>query len=333
MGNANKKRMTISQLVQNEVKLIIQNWIRILNVKLGWINDFDKVVVEYTKYFQLLKVLKWHHDAITNIRFSADCSKIVSTSYDNTACIYDILSWNKFKFSKDTLIGSTLQDFHQMEVLSTIQLWDVESGQELMKLKGHEGWIFDVNFSSDGKHIVSGSADNTIRIWDVNNGKEIKQLIGHSNGVNSVQFSPDGQMIVSSSYDNTIGIWNVKTGKRLKQLTGHSDFVWRARFSPNGRFIVSCSRDKTIQIWDVESKEQLKILKGHSSVITDVQYFPDGQTIVSCSNDKTICLWDVKTGYEIQKLKNAGMMSCVNVSSDCSTIMSGSWDGTIQIWR
>ncbi|OBQ08889.1 MAG: ribosome assembly protein 4, partial [Anabaena sp. LE011-02] len=38
-------------------------------------------------------------------------------------------------------------------------------------LKGHEGWVYSVEFSPDGKKLASGSVDNTIKIWDVTTGK------------------------------------------------------------------------------------------------------------------------------------------------------------------
>ncbi|ETO33726.1 hypothetical protein RFI_03379 [Reticulomyxa filosa] len=35
---------------ENEIQIIIQHWIRILHVKFGWANNFDKLVVNYVKF-------------------------------------------------------------------------------------------------------------------------------------------------------------------------------------------------------------------------------------------------------------------------------------------
>ncbi|ETO05032.1 hypothetical protein RFI_32365 [Reticulomyxa filosa] len=38
-----------SQLSKIEIKCIIKHWIRILKIKLGWIDDFDKIITKYSK--------------------------------------------------------------------------------------------------------------------------------------------------------------------------------------------------------------------------------------------------------------------------------------------
>lgn len=40
-----------------------------------------------------------------------------------------------------------------------------------MELKGHEGWIWCIDYSNDGKFIVSGSEDKEIKLWNANTGQ------------------------------------------------------------------------------------------------------------------------------------------------------------------
>jgi WD40 repeat protein len=49
----------------------------------------------------------------------------------------------------------------------TLKVWDAETGQETLTLKGHSNDVWRVSFSPDGKRIVSGSTDKTVKIWDV----------------------------------------------------------------------------------------------------------------------------------------------------------------------
>ena len=59
-------------------------------------------------------------------------------------------------------------------------------------------------FSSDGKHLVSGSRDNSIRLWDTEIGVGRTVLREHTGEVKALAFSTDGTTLISGSIDGTI---------------------------------------------------------------------------------------------------------------------------------
>jgi WD40 repeat protein len=52
-----------------------------------------------------------------------------------------------------------------------LKLWDAQTGQEILTLKGHSDRVWSVAFSPDGKRIVSGSVDETLKLWDSQTGQ------------------------------------------------------------------------------------------------------------------------------------------------------------------
>ena len=72
-------------------------------------------------------------------------------------------------------------------------------GACVRQLLGHEGGVQSVDYSSDGRFVVSGSGDKTVRIWDVGTGECVKTLKGHTGEVFGVSFSPNNQYVVSGS--------------------------------------------------------------------------------------------------------------------------------------
>ncbi|ETO33724.1 G-protein beta WD-40 repeats containing protein [Reticulomyxa filosa] len=294
------------QLSTNEIKCIIQYWVRVLKIKLGWIDEFNKIVIDYAKVkgYQLLMVLQGHDIAVSSVRFSADGRKIVSASYDRTVRIWDVSSGKQLQiFRGHTSAVFTARfspDEHTVASCSkdgTIRLWDVNTGTEIIKIEKKFGPIWDIDFSPDGRYIVSGFRDKTIRLWDIHSGIEINRLLGHSAGVLSTQFSSDGKMILSSSIDKIINLWNVES----------------------------------VRIWNIETGIELKILKEYLNTVNDIQYFPDCQTIVSCSRDRTVRLWNVESAKIIQILNGKSDVKCVDVSQNGNKIIVGSSDCKIQI--
>jgi WD40 repeat protein len=108
---------------------------------------------------------------------------------------------------------------------STIQLWDIATGQEIKRFDGHNGQTRSVAFSPDGTYILSASADGTIRLWDVDGGLEVRRFEGHAEWVNRAIFSPDGQYAASASWDDTIKIWHIHDLAELEAWLDENRFV------------------------------------------------------------------------------------------------------------
>jgi WD40 repeat protein len=66
-----------------------------------------------------------------------------------------------------------------------------------------------VNFSADGKRIVSGHDDKTVKVWDAERGHLLLSLQGHTGQVYSVAFSADGKRLVCGSLDKTVRLWAI----------------------------------------------------------------------------------------------------------------------------
>jgi WD40 repeat protein len=97
-------------------------------------------------------------------------------------------------------------------LVNPVYVYDASSGKELLKIVRHTGMVWGIDWSPDGKRLVSGSTDDTTRIWDVETGAELLTLSTPNDFQADTRWSPDGQHLL-------VGIGNL-TGP------GHSG-VWR----------------------------------------------------------------------------------------------------------
>jgi len=61
----------------------------------------------------------------------------------------------------------------------TARLWDVASGAEICRLKGHTAGVESAAFSPDGATVVTASEDGTARLWDAASGQELRSSRPH----------------------------------------------------------------------------------------------------------------------------------------------------------
>ncbi|MEO1401414.1 MAG: AAA-like domain-containing protein [Cyanobacteria bacterium J06635_1] len=200
---------------------------------------------------------------------------------------------------------------------------------EINRLTGHKGGVWDVTISPDGAQIISAGADNSLHLWN-RQGEAQAVLERHSAQVWAVAVSPDNQLIVSGSDDRSIQLWD-RSGKMLRTLRGHSKGVFAVTFSPDSRLIASGSADNTVRLWSLEG-ERLKTLSGHTEKVLDVVFSPDGQLIASASEDDTVKLWKAD-GTLVHTLSgHRAEVSAVAFSPDGQTLVSTSYDGTAKLW-
>ncbi len=238
-----------------------------------------------------------------------------------------------------------------LAVASTIGIWlyETETYKPLTLLRGHTASVLNVEFSTDGKTLASGSHDHTIRIWDPKNHQMITVLKGHQKPITDITISPDKKTLASFGYrDNSVQLWNTESGQTIGSLTEKITGVVSIAFSPEGKIIAVGDVNGEVLLYSTKTKANIASLIGHVNApsdidepgsVTSLAFSPDGKTLASGSRDTTIRLWNTKTARHIVTLRgHTGRITTIVFSSDGNTIASGAssthWssDTTIQLW-
>jgi WD40 repeat protein len=214
------------------------------------------------KLFSLIE----HRAPVTSVTYSPDGERILTSSEDGTAIVWNAATGQKLvpltrpywlwlwfaAFSPDGRRVVTANQGGDEDAT----VWDTDTGNFLLALKGRDSWTFCAAFSPDGRRIVTAHNDGTAKVWDASSRNLLLTLEGHSGGVMSAIFSPDGRRILTSSHDQTAKVWDAATGEELLTLKGHKEWVISAVFSPDGLRIATASFDKTAKLWEAASTEQ-----------------------------------------------------------------------------
>jgi WD40 repeat protein/serine/threonine protein kinase len=224
---------------------------------------------------QELFILKGHTDRVRHVAWSADGKRLTSASLDNTVKVWDAQTGQGlFSFTPGPSSGVAFSpDGKRLATASgrwqgrpkgwdgvpgDVKVWDTQTGQELLSLKGFAGPYPTLAFSPDGKRLASnhhlsnlpGPAERGgIKVWDAQTGQEVFTLKGHIAEIGNIAFSPDGKRLASSArWTDEVKVWDAQTGQELFNLKAGGEIDSLA-FSPDGHRLVVDSSG-TVTIWD-----------------------------------------------------------------------------------
>jgi len=107
----------------------------------------------------------------------------------------------------------------------TARVWDLCSGRPLFSPLMHFAWVDHAEFSPDERWILTASQDGAARIWDAPNGHATGATFLHKGKVRWAEFSPDGSRIATASDDYTAQVWDAQSGKAIGRRIEHGSWV------------------------------------------------------------------------------------------------------------
>ncbi len=169
-----------------------------------------------TKHRYPSRRLQGHKGAVYSVSFSADSRFLASGGEDETVRIWDVVAHREINVlaRPDCRVTSIVfsADGRRLAYASAdkkIYILQLSSGESKI-LSGHQGLVWNIEFSPDSRFLISGSDDRTVRLWEVETGVELNSIAAHQGSVNSVAFSPDGCFAASASDDKTVLIWDLE---------------------------------------------------------------------------------------------------------------------------
>jgi eukaryotic-like serine/threonine-protein kinase len=164
------------------------------------------------------------------------------------------------------------------------------SGKEV--LKGHGRSVRAVQFSPDGKKLISAGEGKSMIFW---------------------------------------GFGWFGTSQRTK-VEGHTDIITGISVSANGQRLASVGFDRAVMLWDAENpKIDTSVpLFGHTNNLKHVQFLNDGNTLVTVADGGQVIFWDSAAAMKLNEFTiGGGYSTSIALSIDGQRLYTGTSDGKI----
>ena len=233
----------------------------------------------------------------------------------------------------------------------TIQLWDVETGNQMVRLDGHADKVDALSFSPDGKTLAISNSSREIWLWNITTrndqltqrqlgsltsklATDTPNLTEHTRAIETLAFTADGRTLVSASSDATIRLWDVETGKSNLMTTGHTEAIRTLGLFEDGKMLVSASADCTLRLWNTETQDQQLIPVKHPWSAFDFAFSQDGNTVAIGNTGGRARLWstDTEDFITILKAKDRAPITHVTFSPNDKILASGGFGGIVELW-
>jgi WD40 repeat protein len=248
---------------------------------------------------------------------------------------------------KSALAGSD----ETREGVTTLILWDLESGEVLHRFESMTRAVYDVDISPDGRTGLAASADGNLTLWDLETGEQLSVMAGPEDFLAgwalAVTFSGDGRSALAGYGDGQIIWWDIETGQQIQQYLGHDDQVRDVAFLPDETGAISAGHEGVLRLWDLDNQWIVGRLGDdvwrHQASVSAIAISADGRRALSGAGqggpdwppggDNSLILWDLTNDQPLKRLDgHTADVTDVTFTADGLFALSSSQDRSVILW-
>ncbi|KAM9683825.1 apoptotic protease-activating factor 1 isoform 4-T4 [Dama dama] len=196
-----------------------------------------------------------------------------------------------------------------------IQILELLNNRIFQSRNGHKSTVRHIQFTADGKTLISSSDDSAVQIWNWQS-EDPFFLQAHQETVKDFRLLKNSRLL-SWSFDGTVKVWNIITRRLEKDFVCHQDTVLSCDISSDATKFSSTSADKTAKIWSFELLSPLHELRGHKGCVRCSSFSVDSALLATGDDNGEIRIWNVSNG-ELLHL-------CAPISVEEGAATHGGW--------
>ena len=214
-----------------------------------------------------------------------------------------------------------------------VQVYDVDSGIEVISLGGHKDLIQSLRFSPDARKLAAGGYQ-VVTVWNAPTSSLDKTFAVSPGAIKAIVALRDGKTLITGGAEAALRFWNRSDGKTSRTVSLPTG-VESLALSPDETMLATGDSAGTIRLLNVADGKGLSEIKESAKAISSV-VFIDAKTLLSRGVDgiARISILPAKTGDKgTSRSLGSGSKSPVRFvipSRDGKTILTGSDDGFVR---
>ncbi len=336
----------------SEVKIFIGHLAPVTQLDFSFIDD--KLVMASSSEdgtvkiwdFESGEIIKNFTDAshtVMAVKFKKD--KILSGSKDKHFRIYDFATGNlitDLEVGGVTAIACHPTDNYCVVGTTTNHMIviDTNSGEVKRKILAHELPIQGLDFSTDGKLLVSVSLNKQVKVWNTQNAiTELIAFNAHNSPVSSVKFRPHKDSFATCGFDRFTHLFQPGNIKPVKKFKGPKLAVTEICWNKSGSRIAIASADGSLRIFDCENEtEPLLLLEPTKEYISHFLFDVSKNNLIAGFGDGSIKFYSMEKFpdgilEELHVLSEAhkGVVTWLGITPD-QKLLSASEEKYLKLW-
>lgn len=221
-----------------------------------------------------------------------------------------------------------------------IRIYEFQTGKLFKVLQSHASVVYDLDFSDDGKYLLSVSVDKSAKVWDMRSLTLKATLKYHSDtvGGGAIFRDADRYKIITLGDDKkaVLSSFDPYSGRIAKLKTFYYKSIVES-VAVNNEHIAITTDSGEILVFDHDLNKIQELEKTHAPIGLD--YSPKGRYLVAGSSSDTssevVAVYDSYNNYKLKKVlrKHTSSVFTVAFLTDDLAVSAGGDHKEIYVWN
>ncbi|MFQ3535053.1 MAG: protein kinase [Aggregatilineales bacterium] len=147
-----------------------------------------------------------------------------------------------------------------------IRLYEAESGQLLLTLKGHRDAVTACLFSPNDELLLSLGKERGACLWSLAKGELVRAFAPPELNCTAIAFHPEGRLLMLGTAEGELKVFDRRSGAVATFARGTSAPIVACSYTPNGEWLFSADAERWLRVYDVSTQQPIATFRAQHAI-------------------------------------------------------------------